>query len=82
MNDKTGLIAGVPAQPRKAANQAAPFRELDMVRTIRELDSKRGHVDKGTTGTVLLVHGDGEAYEIEFDPHVVMLAKHQDLEPA
>jgi len=45
------------------------INELDLVRTKQALtveDAGTHHVPAGEVGTVLLVHGDGKAYEVEF----------------
>jgi hypothetical protein len=59
-----------------------PYKEFAMVRAVHELSGKRGHVAAGTKGTVLMVHGDGKAYEIEFEPHTILCVDPEALEPA
>lgn len=61
-----------------------PFAELDIVKATTEIRGERGVVAAGATGTVLMVHAGGAAYEIEFDrpTHVILRARQEELEPA
>lgn len=47
---------------------SAPIDELSCVRLVRgEELSPHGYLPRGTSGTVVAVHGGGEAYTIEFE---------------
>ncbi len=72
--------------PAKASNTSSkvPFVELEIVRATTEIRGERGIVPAGATGTVLMVHAGGTAYEIEFDEptHAILCARREELEPA
>lgn len=66
------------------ATSQVPFAELAIVKATTEIRGERGTVPAGATGTVLMVHADGAAYEIEFDAptHAILRARREDLEAA
>jgi len=76
----TGIVSALESSISGSKN--APFKELAIVKAVHELRGKRGSVAAGTKGTVLLVHGSGKAYEIEFEPHTILCVKPEALEPA
>ena len=69
-------LPAVPAQPRV-------FKDLERVRLTRDVSSQLGTLPKGSTGTILMVFAEGEAYEIEFARPVeaMVTVKAGDLEP-
>ncbi|MCJ2121230.1 DUF4926 domain-containing protein [Methylobacterium sp. J-077] len=52
-----------------------PVRELDRVRILRAVSGDDGvTVPAGSTGTVVAIYADGEAFEVEFTDPVDTLA--------
>jgi hypothetical protein len=58
--------------------------DLDVVALLRDLPDEK--LERGQTGTVVLTHGNGEAYEVEFimpsnapSPSIVATARREDL---
>ena len=69
-------LPAVPARPRV-------FKDLERVRLTCDVSSQQGTLPKGSTGTILMVFAEGEAYEIEFTRPVeaIVTVKSGDLEP-
>ncbi len=65
------------------ATSQVPFKELEIVKATTEIRGERGTVPVGATGTVLMIHGEGAAYEIEFEKpmHIILCARREELEP-
>ncbi len=65
-------------------NADVPYEDYEVVRLRSAVYDEGVTFPIGTLGTIVLRHGDGEAYEVEFDepePAVITLWP-MDLEPA
>ena len=76
------MDADIDHPPAAQRNRSSRIEELDCVRLTRDLAAAEGAFDKGSTGTIVHVHGGGLAYEVEITHpvHAVVTVDAADVE--
>jgi hypothetical protein len=69
-----------PRAPERAPSQCVG--EFDIVRLVRNVIGPEGSFDKGSTGTIVYIHRDGVAFEVEIvsPVHAVVTVEAADVE--